>query len=74
MTKVIGVSLVSIICLHAASIELGTIDVEAKVGTQLVKDVSGEDIKSADLGEALFQTILPLSLSYVGQQWQMIFV
>jgi len=36
-------------------LELGTIDVEAKVDTEVIKDIHGEEIKSADLAEALFK-------------------
>ena len=41
---------------------MGTIDVEAKVDTEVVKDVHGDDIKSADLGEALFKQSPSVSL------------
>ena len=50
------------ISLQAAQVEMGTIDVEAKVDTEVVKDVHGEDIKSADLGEALFKQSPSVSL------------
>jgi len=46
----------------ATSIDLGTIDVEAKADTQIIKDVNGVDIKSADLGEALFKQSPSVSL------------
>ena len=62
MIKIVGLSLVSVMCLQAAQVELGTIEVEAKVGTELVKDVHGEDIKSADLAEALFKQSASASL------------
>lgn len=55
MKKGIYLSLACTLSLYAAPMDLGTIDVEAKAGSELVKDVSGEDIKSADLGEALFK-------------------
>ncbi len=41
--------------LQAAQVELGTIEVEAKADTEVIKDVHGDDIKSADLAEALFK-------------------
>ena len=41
--------------LQAAQMELGTIEVEAKADTEVIKDVHGDDIKSADLAEALFK-------------------
>ena len=62
MKRIIGLSLVSIMSLQAASMELGTINVEAKAGSQMIKDVRGEDIKSADLGEALFKQSPSVSL------------
>ena len=62
MKTIIGYSLVSIMSLQAAAMELGTIDVEAKAGSQMIKDVRGEDIKSADLGEALFKQSPSVSL------------
>ena len=62
MKRVIGLSLISVIYLHAASMELGTIDVKAKVDTEVINDVHGEDIKSADLAEALFKQSPSISL------------
>ena len=44
------------------SILLPSVDVESKVNTQVVKDVSSEEIKSADLAEALTQNIPSISL------------
>lgn len=51
--KWIGMSLACCAALSAAETSLGTIEVEEKIDTQVVKNVSGEEIKSADLGEAL---------------------
>ncbi len=51
--KWIGISLACCAALSAAETSLGTIEVEEKIDTQVVKNVSGEEIKSADLGEAL---------------------
>ena len=65
MTKIktgIYLSLACAISLQAAPVEMGTIDVEAKVDTEVIKDVHGEDIKSADLGEALFKQSPSISL------------
>jgi len=62
MYKGIYLSLACTLWMQAAPMELGTIDVEAKAGTQMIKDVSGEDIKSADLGEALFKQSPSVSL------------
>ncbi len=55
MKSVITLSLVCTVGLMAAQVELEPITVEAQAGTEMIKDVSGEDIKSADLGEALFK-------------------
>lgn len=48
----------SVVCatvLFGAEVDLGTIDVEGSVETEVVKDVRGEDIKSADVAEALYK-------------------
>jgi iron complex outermembrane receptor protein len=58
MTKIkrgIYLSMVCALSLQAAQVELGTIEVEAKADTEVIKDVHGDDIKSADLAEALFK-------------------
>jgi len=62
MKKAIYLSLVCALSLQAAEVELGTINVEGKLDTEVVKDVSGEDIKSADLAEALFKQSPSVSL------------
>lgn len=65
MTRIktgVYLSLACALSLQAAQVELGTIDVEAKVDTEIIKDVHGEDIKSADLGEALFKQSPAISL------------
>ncbi len=51
--KFIGISLACCAALGAAETSLGVIDIEEKIETEIVKNVSGEEIKSADLGEAL---------------------
>ncbi len=61
--KGIYLSLACSLSLQAAQVELGTIDVEAKVDTEVIKDVHGEDIKSADLAEALFKQSPSIALS-----------
>ncbi len=63
MKKGVYLSLVCALSLQAAQVELGTIDVEAKVDTEVIKDVHGEDIKSADLAEALFKQSPSIALS-----------
>ena len=63
MKKVIYLSLACSLWIQAAEVELETINVETKIGTEVIKDVSGEDIKSADLAEALFKQSANISLS-----------
>ncbi|MBA1420291.1 MAG: TonB-dependent receptor [Epsilonproteobacteria bacterium] len=62
MKRVITLSLMCTVGLMAVQVELEPITVEAQAGTELIKDVSGEDIKSADLGEALFRQSPSVSL------------
>ncbi len=63
MKRAIYLSLACTLLLQAEQVELGTIDVEAKIDTEIIKDVHGEDIKSADLAEALFKQSPSISLS-----------
>jgi len=63
MKKVIYLSLACSLWITAAEVELETIHVDAKVDTEVIKDVSGEDIKSADLAEALFKQSPSVALS-----------
>lgn len=63
MKKGIYLSLACSLWINAAEVELETINVATKVDTEVVKDVSGEDIKSADLGEALFKQSASVALS-----------
>ena len=62
MKKIIVLSLACSMFIHAAEVKLETIDVKAKVDTEVIKDVRGEDIKSADLGEALFKQSPSISI------------
>ena len=62
MKNIIYLSVASLMYLQAAQVDLGTIDVEAKADTEVIKDVHGEDIKSADLAEALFRQSPSVSL------------
>ncbi len=55
MKKGIYLSFVCAVSLYAAEAELGTINVEAKVDTEVVEDVHGDDIRSADVAEALMK-------------------
>jgi iron complex outermembrane receptor protein len=54
-TAVLTLSLACATVLFAEQAEIGVIDVEAGVDSEVVKDVHGEDIKSADVSEALFE-------------------
>jgi len=62
MKKGIYLSLACSLWIHAAEVKLETINVETSVESEVIKDVSGEDIKSADLGEALFKQSASVSL------------
>ncbi|WP_373033066.1 TonB-dependent receptor [Sulfurovum sp.] len=62
MKKGIYLSLACSLWINAAEVELETIYVETKVDTEVIKDVSGEEIKSADLGEALAKQSASVSL------------
>ena len=62
MRKIIYLSFACSLLLQAAQVELETINVEAKADTEVIKDVHGEDIKSADLAEALFKQSPSVSL------------
>ncbi len=48
--------------LFAQSAQLGKIVVEEQINTQIVKDVSGEEIKSADLAQALERNIPSINI------------
>jgi len=63
MKKGIYLSLACSLWINAAEVELETIHVDTKVDTEVIKDVSGEDIKSADLAEALFKQSPSVALS-----------
>jgi iron complex outermembrane receptor protein len=63
MKKGIYLSLACSLWINAAEVELETINVATNVDTEVIKDVSGEDIKSADLAEALFKQSPSVALS-----------
>jgi iron complex outermembrane receptor protein len=63
MKKGIYLSLACTLWMNAAEVELETINVSTQVDTEVIKDVSGEDIKSADLAEALFKQSASVALS-----------
>ena len=62
MKKAIILSLVCTLSLYSAQVELEDIEVETSLSAELIRDVSGEEIKSADLGEALFKQSPAISL------------
>jgi iron complex outermembrane receptor protein len=56
---------ISVVCagfLYGDEVDLGTIEVEASIEQEVVKDIHGEDIKSADVAEALFRQSPSVSL------------
>jgi len=53
MKRVVTLSLVCTVGIMAVQIELEPITIEAQAGSEVIKDVSGEELKSADLAEAL---------------------
>jgi len=55
MKKSLYLSLIAVSALSAAGIDLGSVSVEDSLTKELIEDVSSEDIKSADLGEALMK-------------------
>ena len=61
MKKVIYLSLAVVATLQGAE-DLGSIDVVEKVNVKIVENVSGEEVKSADLSESLAKKIPSISL------------
>ena len=55
MKKIIYLSLSCILTLQASETKLQSVKIEADIETEVIKDIHGEDIKSADLAEALFK-------------------
>ncbi|HEY9129916.1 MAG TPA: TonB-dependent receptor [Sulfurovum sp.] len=62
MKKAIYLSLACSLWINAAEVELETIQVDTKVDTEVIKDISGEDIESADLADALAKQSSSVSL------------
>ena len=62
MKKTLFVSCVCAASLVSAELDLGDIEIEDKIDNKKVKDVSGSEIKSADVAEALFKNIADLTL------------
>ncbi|SHO81457.1 TonB-dependent receptor [hydrothermal vent metagenome] len=61
MNKKIYLSMLCVVALNAES-DLGTIEVSEKVNVKVVENVNGEEVKSADLAEALSKNIPSISL------------
>jgi len=61
-TRVICISIFYATLIYADEVNLGTIEVEASLEKEVVKDIHGEDIKSADVAEALFKASPTISL------------
>ena len=49
-------------CIYGQNIELGEVEIEEKLNTVNIKDVSGEELKSADLAESLTKKVPSISL------------
>ncbi len=62
MKKTLYFSMVCATALFAAEADLGTIDVEGAMDTEVIKDVHGEDVQSADVAEALARQSASVSL------------
>lgn len=64
MTKkqAIALSFICVGSLLADEVQMQTIDVNANIDTEVIKDIHGEDVKSADLAEALFKQSPSVSL------------
>ncbi|NVJ53327.1 MAG: TonB-dependent receptor [Campylobacteraceae bacterium] len=63
MKKVISLSMTCALSLFAnETIDLPTLEVSEKINTQVVKDISSEQIKSADLAEALTKNVPSISI------------
>ena len=62
MKRFIYISIVCATLTYGDEVNLGTIEVEASLEKEVVKDIHGEDIKSADIAEALFKKSPAISL------------
>ncbi len=62
MNKKIYISVVCALALSATATDLGTIEVNEKVDVKVVENISGEEVKSADLAEALSKNVPSISL------------
>ncbi|WP_353661742.1 TonB-dependent receptor [Hydrogenimonas sp. SS33] len=55
MLSLAGLSLAAATCLMAEEAQLGTVEVEETGTTSVVKDVAGDEVRSADLADALYK-------------------
>ncbi|MCF6205468.1 MAG: TonB-dependent receptor [Sulfurovum sp.] len=60
--QAIALSFICAASLLADEVQMQTIDVNASIDTEVIKDIHGEDVKSADLAEALFKQSPSVSL------------
>ncbi len=58
----LALSFVCAVSLYGEEAQLGTIEVEAQIDTEVVKDVHGDEIKSADVADALFRQVPSVTL------------
>ena len=61
--KILGFSLVAVLTLHASEVNLDNITVVEKIDSIKLKNISGEELKSADLGEALAKKAPSIEIS-----------
>ncbi len=62
MNKLLYLSLVTASLLYSDEVDLGSIDVEETIEQEVIKDIHGEDIRSADVAKALFEKSASISL------------
>ena len=62
MDKKIYLSIVCALAIGANAADLGTIDVTGVTDTKIISNVSNEDVKSADLAEALYKEVPSINL------------
>ena len=61
--RLVYLSMIAVLTLQGAEVNLDTVTVEESIDTFTIKDVSGEELKSADLGEALSKTVPSVTIS-----------
>jgi iron complex outermembrane receptor protein len=62
MKKTLFISCICAAALASSELDLGDIEIEGKIDNKKIKDVSGSEIKSADVAEALSKNIANISL------------